>query len=116
VKIITDGSGSGKVKKIEQNHDSGFIVLVVLCAVVDGYPVFPSGFNTDIFAVVFGQPICQSPEITGECGKPAPFVRCDAFAIGCRDTSDDKGFVDINATTDLIHNLESHGLLSYREI
>jgi hypothetical protein len=80
--------------------------------VVDGYPVFPSGFNTDVFAVIFDQPICQSSEIAGESGKPAPFVRCYAFAIGCRDTSDEKGFVDIDATADLVHNPESHVLSS----
>jgi hypothetical protein len=84
--------------------------------VVDGYPIFSGGLDTDIPAVIFGKPIGQLPEVAGESGKPAPFVRSDAFAVGRRDTSDNKGLVDIYATADLIHNLESHVLPSCREI
>jgi hypothetical protein len=73
--------------------------------VIDGYPIFPCRFNADIPAVIFGQPICQSPEIAGKSGKPAPFVGSDALVASCRDASDDKRFVDIDAATDWVNNL-----------
>jgi hypothetical protein len=84
--------------------------------VIDRYPIFAGGLDTDIPAVVFRQALRQFPEIACKHGKPVSFIRSDAFAVGCRDTSDNKGFVNIDATADLIHNLESHVLPSYREI
>jgi hypothetical protein len=75
--------------------------------VVDGDPIFPCGFHTNIFAVVFRQPCRQPAKITGKRGKPALFVSRDAFAVGCRDTGDDEGLVDIDPATDGIDDLRA---------
>lgn len=63
--------------------------------IVDGNPVLACGFHASIPASVVGEPLGKQAEVTCESRKPVPFVSRNALAIGCRDTSDDEGFVDV---------------------
>jgi hypothetical protein len=76
--------------------------------VVYGDPIFPCGLHTNIPAIVFGKPYGQASQIAGERRETASLVGCYPLFVGCRDTSNDKGFVDVNPTADGVYDPECH--------
>ena len=74
--------------------------------VVNGNPIFPSGFHTHILAVVLRKPSCTPPQIPGKGRKPLAFVGCHALLIGRSDTDNNKGLVDIHSATDAVNDFE----------
>jgi hypothetical protein len=76
--------------------------------VVDGDPVFPCRLHTNILAIMLRKPLTQPAKVSCESGKSTPMVSRNALVVGCRDTSDDEGFVDINSTADWVNDFECH--------
>lgn len=75
--------------------------------IVNGNPIFPSGFHTHIFAVILRKLGLAAPQISGKGRKKAlVFVGCCVLLVVRVDTSNDKGFVDIHPTAYMINNFE----------
>ena len=77
-----------------------------LQSVVNGNPVFPSGFHTHIFAVVLGKPIRTSAQISGESREPFALVSRHSIFICGSDTGNDKRFVDVHPAADGVNDFE----------
>ena len=59
-----------------------------------------------ILAVVFSQPNCAPPQISGECGKTLTLVSCHSIFICGSDTGNDKRLVDIHPAADTINDFK----------
>ena len=74
--------------------------------VVNGNPILSGGFHAHILAVVFSQPNCAPPQISGECGKALTLVSCHSIFICGSDTGNDKRLVDIHPAADTINDFK----------
>ena len=88
---------------MSENHFTGRFEHVV-----DGDPVFPRRLHTNVPAAVIREPLSKQTEVARESGKPAPFVSRNALVVGCRDTSNDEGLVDVDSTADGVNDFERH--------
>ena len=69
-------------------------------------PILSGRFHTNILAVVIFEPLGKLTQVFGVGGKSLVLVSCKAFIVGRSDTSNDKSFVNVNATADWIDYFE----------
>ena len=74
--------------------------------IVNGDPILSRGLHAHIFAVVFSQPSCAPPQISGECGEALALVGRHAVLIGRSDAGNDEGFVDIHPAAVTVNNFK----------
>lgn len=87
-------------------------VYLVLKKIKDRNPVFSGRFHADIKAGVFQKPLFKTPDVAVKSGKALFLVnRLNIFG-GFNDCGDEKGFIDINATTGWINNFHENQVLS----
>lgn len=65
----------------------------------NGDPILSGALHADIFAVVVEQPLLESDKAAVE-GRESFLMVMGNDAIACDDRSDEKGFVNIDATAD----------------
>ena len=72
----------------------------------------PSGFHTDVMAVVLQEPLLQFQYLIVEGGESLLLV-VRRNTVRCDDGGDKKLFVDINSTADWVHYFQNTTLLQH---
>jgi hypothetical protein len=79
----------------------------VLKQVIDGYPILPRGFHTDVKAIVFNGPLLKSGQGIIECGK-TPLSVLWGYPLRRDGCGDEEFLVDIDAAANRMHDPHRH--------
>ena len=73
----------------------------ILKDIPDRNPVFAGALHTDILAVIVKEPLLESEQATVKSGEAFLLV-LGQHKTACNDCGDEKGFVNIDTTADLV--------------